>query len=73
MLANKALSLMIDAQGVKQADVARAIGKPPQFVNDSLKRDMRVSTVARMASAVGCELVLRRAGERDGVIITAED
>lgn len=73
MLANKALSLMISAQNMKQVDIARAVGKPPQFVNDSLRRDMRVSTFARFADAAGCELVLRKAGERDGIVITAED
>ncbi|WP_332518768.1 hypothetical protein [Gordonibacter sp.] len=65
---------MLDAQGVKQSDVARSIGKSPQFVNDSIRREnMRVSTAASIAQAAGCEIVIRKAGERDGIIITAED
>lgn len=74
MLVPKALKTMQDAQGVSNADVARGSGKSRQFVTDAYGRtDMKVSTACLFARAMGCEIVLRRVGERDGIVITAED
>ena len=74
MLVTKALKMMQSAQGVSNSDVARGAGKSRQFVGDAYTRDdMRVSTACRFADAMGCEIVLRKTGERDGIIITPED
>lgn len=74
MLINKALGQMLIVQHAKQSDVARIVGKSPQFVNDAMRREnMRVSTACDIANAVGCEIVIRKIGERDGIIVTSED
>lgn len=72
MVITKALKAMQDKQGLSNADVARGSGKSRQFVNDAYNRDdMRVSNACRFAEAMGCEIVLRKAGESDGIVITS--
>lgn len=74
MLITKALRIMQDAQGVYNVDVARGSGKSRSFVTDAYNRDdMRVSNACRFANSMGCELVLRKIGERDGIIISPDD
>ncbi|MEG0757318.1 MAG: helix-turn-helix transcriptional regulator [Raoultibacter sp.] len=65
---------MQDAQGVSNAEVARRSGKSRQFITDTYAReDTKVSTACKLAEAMGCELVVRKSGERDGIIVTYDD
>lgn len=74
MLISKALKTMQAAQGVSSSDVARGAGKSRQFVADAYRRtDMMVSNACRLARAMDCEIVLRKRGERDGIIVTHDD
>lgn len=74
MRINKALRQYKDASGIGTTEIGRAIGRTPQSVNDILKRpDPKVSNACGIAQGIGCELVLRKIGERDGIIITADD
>lgn len=74
MIINDAIKAMRDADGLTNAELARRAGKSPQFANDMYKRrDLAMSTSCKFAEAIGCEIVLRKQGERDGIIITAED
>lgn len=74
MIINDAIKAARDSEGLTNAELARRAGKSPQFANDMYKRrDLAMSTSCRFAEALGYELVLRKAGERDGIIITAED
>lgn len=74
MVINDAIKAMRGETGITSAELARAAGKSPQFVNDMYKRrDLAMSTSCAFAEAMGCEIVMRKIGERDGIVITAAD
>lgn len=74
MVINDAIKSMRDAAGMTNTELARAAGKSPQFANDMYKRrDLAMSTSCAFAEALGCEIVMRKVGERDGIVITADD
>ena len=74
MIINDAIRAMKDAEGLTNAELARRAGKSSQYTNDMYKRrDLAMSTSCKFAEAMGCEVVLRKVGERDGIVITPKD
>lgn len=71
MIINEAIKAIREKEGLSSAELARRSGKSRSFVNDMYKRtDLAMSTSCALAEAMGYEVVLRKAGERDGIVIT---
>lgn len=75
MNTTNAIKAMMSESGTTATDLSSALGRHRNFVATTLSRGStpRADTLANMAHAMGYELVLRKAGERDGIVITTED
>lgn len=69
-----AIKRMMRESGTTATQLSLALGKHRNFVSTTFAKGStpRADTLANMAGAMGYELVLRRPGERDGIVIAAE-
>ena len=71
----QAIKQMMQDGGTTATQLSLGLGKHRNFVTTTFAKGStpRADTLAKMAEVMGYERVLRKPGERDGIVITAED
>lgn len=73
MIINQAIRAVQREEGITGRELAQRVGKTPPFVSSMFHRnDLMVSTACNFAEALGYEIVIRKEGEKDGIVITTE-
>lgn len=68
MKANDIVKSIMSEKGLTQGELTKILGvKSQSGVSQALNRDMRISTLTRFLSTLGCELIIRN-GDKEFMV-----